>query len=114
MNTNYDVLNFYQFCEQYAIAKQRAVVYFRSYGWNNSSNVDAINSSYELYKEILPLDLWTSLKNSEFVFMEVDDIMDTMNFLDNSFPESQESTTTPENYIHFSLFNAEGQLIHDN
>lgn len=114
MNTNYDVFYFEDFIGRYAASIGKPVVYFRSYGWNNSSNVDAINASMELYKEVLPLDLWTSLKQSEYVFMEVEDIEDTMNFLDHNFPESQAATTTAENYIHFSLYNAEGQIIHSN
>lgn len=114
MNTNYDVFYFENFIGRYATSVGKPVVYFRAYGWNNSSNVEAINASMELYKEILPLDLWTLLSQSEFVFMEVEDIEDTINFLDNNFPESQALTSTPENYIHYSLYNDLGQLIHSN
>lgn len=114
MNTPYDVFYFDNFIENYALAKGKPVVMFRSYGWNNSSDVDAINASYETYKTILPADLWNALKQSEYVFMEVEDLDDTQRFLEYNFPESQAKTTTPENYIFYSLCNAEGQTILDN
>ncbi len=114
MNTDYEVLYFDNFIGKYAAAIGKPVVYLRATGWNNSTNVDAINASYDLYKDILPLDLWTTLKNSELVFMEVEDITDTLNFLNNDFPESQATTATPENYIFYALYNAEGQIIASN
>jgi len=114
MNQDYEVFYFDNFVGNYAADVGKPVVYLRSTGWNNSTDIDAINASYELYKEILPLDIWTALKQSEFVFMEVEDIDETIQFLDNDFPESQESTTTPENYIFYALYNAEGQLIESN
>lgn len=114
MNSNYDIFYFDNFIERYAALKGRAVVYFRSYGWNHSTNVDAINASREFYKGILPLDIWTALDNSEFAFMEVDDLEEVFEWLDGNFPASQATTTTPENYIHYSLYNAQGQLILSN
>lgn len=114
MNTDYEVYYFDNFIGKYAAAIGKPVVYFRATGWNNSSDVDAINASYALYEDILPIDLWTALKNSEMVFMEVDDIIEVQKFLDNDFPESQETTTTPENYIFYALYNAEGQVIASN
>ena len=114
MNTPYDVYYFDNFLEKYALAKGTAIVLLRSYGWNNSSNVDAINASYELYKDILPNDMWTALKNSEYVFMEVNDIDDTLLFLESNLHDSQETTTTHENYIFYSLCTAQGQIIANN
>lgn len=114
MNNDYEVFYFDNFIGKYAAATGKPVVYFRATGWNNSTNVDAINASYELYEDILPLDLWTALKTSEIVFMEVEDIEDTMNFLDHNLPESQATTSTPENYIFYALYNANGQIIVSN
>jgi hypothetical protein len=114
MNTDYEVFYFDNFIERYAAAKGKAVVYLRSYGWNNSSNVDAINASMDIYRDLLPTDLFTALKNSEFVFMEVDNIAETMEFLETNFPESQETTSIPENYIHYTLYNSIGQTIISN
>ena len=111
MNTSYDAFYLDNFIERYATLKGKAVLYLRSTGWNNSSDVDAINASYETYKSILPLDMWTALKQSEYVFMEVDDMQMTIEFLEASFPASQAETTTPENYIFYSLCNVEGQTI---
>lgn len=114
MNTSYELFYFDNFIESYARLANKPVVYYRSTGWNNSSNVDAINASYETYRTILPLDLWTALKQSEHVFMVVDSIEDTMTFVENNLPESQAGTSVPENYIFYSLCNAEGQTIASN
>lgn len=114
MNTNYEGFYFDNFIERYAVAKGKAVIYLRSWGWNNSSNVDAINASMDVYREILPIDLFTLLSNSEFVFVEVDDIDEAYDFVSDNFPVSQESCTTPENYIHFTLYNELGQTIASN
>jgi hypothetical protein len=37
-----------------------------------------------------------------------------MEWLDANFPSTQEGLPTPENYIHYSLFNSQGQIIFDN
>ena len=114
MNSSYDAFYLDNFIENYAALKGKAVVYLRSTGWNASSDVDAINASQELYKDILPLDLWTLLKNSEHIFAEVDDFIDMRNFLDSNLPDSQAGTTTPENYIFYALYNSDGQLVSTN
>jgi hypothetical protein len=114
MNTPYDVYYFDNFIENYARMIEKPVVMFRSYGWNHSTDVDAINASYAVYEDILPTDLWTSLKQSEYVFMEVSDLDDTILFLESCLPSSQAETATPENYIFYSLCNAQGQIIASN
>lgn len=114
MNT-YDTFYFDNFIERYADERGKTILYLRSTGWNASSDVDAINASYEVYKDILPNDLWTALKNSEHVFCEVDDdIADVQTWLGDNLPESQASCTTPENYIFYSLVNGQGQTIASN
>ena len=114
MNTSYDVYYFDNFIENYARMKGKPVVMLRSYGWNNSNDVDAINASYAVYESILPADMWAALKQSEYVFMEVDDMQMTIEFLEANLPSSQADTKTPENYIFYSVCNAEGQIIATN
>jgi len=114
MNT-YDTFYFDNFIERYADERGKTILYLRSTGWNASSDVDAINASYAVYENILPNDIWTALKNSEHVFCEVDDdIADVQTWLGDNLPESQASCTTPENYIFYSLVNAQGQQIASN
>lgn len=114
MNT-YDTFYFDNFIERYADERGKTILYLRSTGWNASSDVDAINASYAVYENILPNDIWTALKNSEHVFCEVDDdIADVQTWLGDNLPVSQASCTTPENYIFYSLVNAQGQQIASN
>lgn len=114
LHTNYDIFFLDNFIEKYAQTIEKPIIFLRSYGWNNSKNIDSINSSMDGYKIILPLDVFTSLKNSEFCFLEVDSIEESVEFLQTYFPKSQETCSTPENYIHYSLFNSQGQLILSN
>lgn len=114
MNKNYETFYFENFIENYAATKGKAVLYLRSTGWNSSTDVDAINASYDLYKSILPLDIWTALKESEHVFLEVDDLEDTLNFVQAVLPDSQATTSNPVNYIFWSLVNSDGQTINNN
>ena len=108
---NYDVFHFDNFIERYVASNNKSLIYLRSTGWNNSSDVDAINASYDLYRDLLPLDLFTALQNSEFVFVEVHDLAEAEEFLTSNFPQDQASCTRPEDYIHYTLFNATGQTI---
>lgn len=109
--TNYEVFYFDNFIERYAQEKGKAIIYFRATGWNNDSDVDAINESMSFYEEILPNDIFTSLKTSEFIFVEVDDIYQAEEFLDDCFPKSQTDVASPEFYIHYTLFNSLGQTV---
>jgi hypothetical protein len=114
MNSDYQIFYFDNFIENYAKMLGKPVIYLRSYGWNNSSDVDKINQSIETWTNILPLDILTYLKNSEFCFIEVDDIADAAEFLQNSFPTSQSDVAYPELYIHYTLCNEIGQVILSN
>lgn len=112
--SNYNVSYFEDFIANHAALIGKPVVYLRSFGWNNSTNVESINESMSFYEQILPADVFVCLKNSEFVFMEVDDIEQAMIFLEDNFPKSQTDVGYPELYIHFSLYNALGQIILSN
>jgi hypothetical protein len=113
INTDYQAKYFEEFIGDYAKIKQKAVVYLRSYGWNNSTDIDKINQSMEIYKSILPLDLFTALHQSEMIFVEIDDIKEAMNFFDDVLPEDQASCEL-EQYIHYSIYNSQGQIIANN
>lgn len=113
LNSNYDCLYFQDIIENYAKSNQKCVVYLRSYGWNNSDNVEKINESMEIYKNILPLDIFTALHESEFVFITIDDIQETMDFFDDVLPESQ-SSCEKEDYIHYTIYNSFGQVVVSN
>jgi len=113
MNSEYEVYFFQNFIEKYAKTANKAVVYIRTYGWNHGKDIEKINNSMDTYSELLPLDMMTVMKNSEFVFIEVDDINEAMEFFQDNFPENQENCEL-EYYVHFSLYNSSGQLILSN
>lgn len=112
--TNYNVFYFDNFIEKYAATIGKPVIYLRSFGWNNSSNIDSINQSMSFYEQLLPTDVFNSLKNSEFVFMEMNNIQEAVTFVEDNFPTSQTDVGYPELYIHFSLYNELGQIILSN
>lgn len=113
MNTNYSVYFFENFIEKYAIATGKAVAYIRTYGWNNGKDIDKINQSIEVYSQNLPPDMITVMKNSEFIFVEIDDIDVAMRFFEDNFPENQQDCDL-EFYVHFSLYNNQGQIVLSN
>ena len=114
LNTNYEAYYFEDLIGKYAISKQKGIVYLRSWGWNNTSDVDAINASMSLYRSRLPLDIYTALTQSEFVFLEVDNVAETMEFCEDMFPASQASTAEKAHYIFYAVYNAQGQKLADN
>jgi hypothetical protein len=88
-------------------------IYIRTYGWNNSTNVDKINESKEVYKNILPKDMFITLDQCEFSMIEVNDVKEAMEFCEDNFPDSS-TECEPEFYIHYTIFNAEGQILESN
>jgi len=114
MNSEYQIFFFDNFIERYAKTVSKPIIYLRSYGWNHSQDIDKINESMEFYKDILPLDIFTALKNSEFSFIEVDSVEQAAEFLVINFPENQAEVAYPELYIHYSLCNEIGQIILSN
>lgn len=102
----------------------KPMLYLRAVGWNNSSDVTKINASRDLYKDLVPLDMWTSMDTSEFNVVELqnfkeegDDtgytLNDMMTFLSDNFPSSQASVEA-ERYVFYALFNNQGQIIASN
>lgn len=114
MNSDYQIYHLDNFVENYARMLGKPVIYIRTYGWNNSDDVEKINQSMDFYKDILPLDIFNSMKQTEFLFVEVDDIVEADRFLDSNFPESQSDVGYPELYVHYSLCNELGQIIASN
>lgn len=114
LNTNYTANYFEDFIGAAAVSKGKPIIFLRSWGWNNTSDIDAINTSMDLYKSIIPLDIFTALHQSEFVFVEVDSLEEAMIFCEDAFPESQASVTNPANYIFYAVYNSQGQQIASN
>lgn len=113
MNKDYQIFPLENFIEQASKAFGKPVVFLRSYGWNHSTNIDKINESMDVYKELLPLDMFLALKQSEFVFLVIEDISDAMEFFDDTFPKSQ-AECEPEFYIFYSVVNELGQTVLSN
>lgn len=113
INSDYTCKYFEELIEEYANYTGKCVVYLRSYGWNNSDNIEKINESMEVYKNLLPLDMFTALHQSEFVFVTIEDIQEAINFFDEILPEDQ-SKCEKEFYIHYTIYNSLGQVIANN
>jgi len=114
LNTNYVAKYFEDFIGESAKAKNRGVIFLRSWGWNNTKDIEQINASMELYKMRLPLDIYTALHQSEFVFVEIDNVVEAMEFCEDMFPQSQASTAEQAFYIFYAIYNDQGQIIASN
>jgi hypothetical protein len=112
-NTEYQIYNLETFIGRYAMLSGKPLIFFRVYGWNNSTDIDAINASMTLYNEILPLDFTTLFRDSEYLVVEMDKLVEAQQFLLDSFPLRQ--TDVPkEQYIFYALYNEQGQVILSN
>lgn len=112
-NTEYQIYDLQTFIGKYAGTVGKPLIFFRVYGWNHSTDVDAINSSIELYESILPLDFTTLFRGSEFLVVEMDSLVEAEQFLVDNFPSSQ-AECPKEQYIFYALYNEQGQVILDN
>ncbi len=112
-NTEYQIYDLQTFIGRYAALAGKPLIFFRVYGWNNSTDVDAINSSIELYEGMLPLDFTTLFRDSEYLVVEMESILEAEKFLLDNFPLTQEGTPK-EQYIFYALYNDQGQVIMDN
>lgn len=113
MIQDYETLYLDNFIERTAQSLGKPIAYLRSYGWNNSTDIEKINESMEVYKELLPIDIYNALHDSEFVFLILEDINEAVEFFEENFPESQ-SDCDKEFYVHYTVVNELGQTIVSN
>ena len=115
ISTDYQVYDIETIVGKYAAKIQQPILFLRTTGWNESSDVDKINASKEIYADALPTDMYNQLVNGEWHVVVLDELSDTMQFVSDAFPESQaQVASTPEMYIYYAVFNDEGQVIDSN
>lgn len=113
MKQDYETLYLANFIEKSVALIGKPTVFMRSYGWNNSTNIDKINESMDVYRSMLPEDMFNALHESEFVFLVLEDLEEAIQFFEDTFPKDQASCEK-EYYIHFSIMNELGQTIYSN
>lgn len=113
MVQDYETLNFANFIEKSVELIGKPVIFLRSYGWNNSTDVEKINNSMDVYRSMLPIDMFNALFQSEFVFLIIENIEEAIQFCEDTFPQSQ-AECEKEFYIHCSIINETGQTIYSN
>lgn len=114
INQNYQIYDLETSIGRHVALRGVPMIYIRAYGWNNTDDVAKINESREIYKGILPLDLWTQMDQSEYNLIELESLDGVVDFLEDSFPESQATCTEPAQYIFYALYNELGQVIESN
>ncbi len=108
-----NVMEFAELIQCFVEKTGKPLVFLRASGPHGTNDVDLANQAFNLYKEILDLEMYTLIFNNEFLFIEFDDIEEAVDFCEDHFPESQTSCPK-EQYIHYSLYNASGQVILSN
>ena len=115
INQNYQIFNLQEILGRYALAAGKPLAFIRVTGWNNSTDVDAINTSIARYTSMLESDLIADMKESEYVIVELERLdQGVMEYFEDNFPENQASVANPELYIFYALYNEDGQLIASN
>lgn len=99
---------------KYACLIKKPIIFLRTVGWNDpSSDVEKVLEFKEIYKNLLPLDIYTCITETEFSIIEIDNIEEAISEIGDIFPENKDSCEQ-ELYIYFAIFNDEGQLIISN
>ena len=115
ISTDYQVYDLETAIGKYAAKIQQPVLFLRTTGWNNSSDVDKINASKAIYANTIPTDMYNQLVNGEWHVTVLDEMSDVQQFLIDTFPASQAQVADdPEMYIYYALFNDQGQVIDSN
>ena len=115
ISTNYQVYDLETAIGKYAAKIQQPVLFLRTTGWSNSSDVDKINASKAIYADTIPTDMYTQLVNGEWHVTVLDELSDIQQFVTDTFPESQaQVASNPEMYIFYALYNDQGQVIDSN
>jgi len=114
LHANYTIDYLQDFIGASAKMQEKSIIFLRSTGWNSSSDVAAVQTSMDLYKTRMELDVWTALSESEYVFIICDDVNEALEYCEDIFPESQAACTKPENYIFYAVYGSNGQLLADN
>ena len=115
ISTNDQVYDLETAVGNYAAKIQQPVLFLRTTGWNNSSDVDKINASKAIYADTVPTDMYNQLVNGEWHVTVLDELSDVQQFVTDTFPASQaQVASTPEMYIYYALFNDQGQVIDSN
>ena len=109
----YESFQFDEIISNYAKNIEKPFVFIRASGPHSITDVELANKTFALYKDILPLEIYTVLFNSEIFFLSFDNIENALEFCEDYFPESQTKCSSEE-YVHYSIYNPEGQLVFSN
>lgn len=112
--SDYDCLYFEDMLGKYACLVKKPIIFVRTVGWNDpDSNAEKVLESKEIYKNLLPLDIYTCITETEFSVIEIDSIEEAISEICDIFPENKD-LEGKELYIYFAIFNSQGQLILSN
>lgn len=113
INSEYTCIYFEDMVDKYVSMLGKPVIFIRVHGWYNSDNTEKISQSKEVYKNTLPLDVYTTMEQSEFFVIEIDSVEEAIEFCEESFPESSEKCEK-EFYVKYEVFNSQGQVVASN
>lgn len=112
--SDYNCLYFEDMLGKYARLIEKPIIFVRTVGWSDpDSNAENVLESKEVYKNLLPLDMYTCISETELSVIEIDNIDEAISEIADVFPENKDSCEK-EFYIYFAIFNVEGQLVVSN
>jgi len=112
--SDYNCLYFEDMLGKYARLIEKPIIFVRTVGWNDPDlNEEKVLESKEIYKNLLPLDVYTCISETESSVIEIDNIDEAILQIGDIFPESKDSCEK-ELYIYFAVFNTKGQLVISN
>jgi len=97
--------------EKYVQGLNRPVIIVEKVGINNSTNEEKINEAYDLYKNLLPIEVFAALKQEKIFSVLFHSNGLAEDFARDFFPLKK---TDDEIYVKVMVFNNSGQLMYDN
>lgn len=111
--SEYNSIYFDDMVAKYVNMLGKPIIFIRAYGWNNCKDLQKIEQSKEIYKNSLPLDIYTTMEQCEFSVIEINDLEEAIEFCEDNFPESSDKCES-EFYVYYKVFNAQGQVVASN
>lgn len=103
--------DYFGILESYVRGLNRPVLIVEKVGINNSEDQEKIDAAYELYKQILPVEIFAALKQEKIFSVLFHSNGLAEDFARDMFPAKK---TDDEIYVKVLYFNNNGELLYDN
>lgn len=88
-------------------------VLIRGVGPHNEADPEKSKAAFEVYKNILPTEVYTAFSQDEFITVSFNAVEEALDFCDDNFPVNKDKCP-PEQYVQVWVYNESGELLFSN